>query len=128
MLAHVGIDASSDDVTQLTLDKSKLEKALNANPDSVKLMFSDGYTNDGDTGILDGLLRQVNNVLDTTSGYFSSKASSFETEIKTLNNRIDRANERLLSYQTSITNKFNRMDTLISNLNSQLSTFQSYFA
>lgn len=128
MLSQIGISTSKDDVTKLTLDKDKLEKALNSDVDSVKFLLSDGHEDKNDTGIFDTVLSKLNNVLDTTNGYFATKTSSFDTQIKTLNNRIDRANEQLSKYQTRITEQFNRMDTLISNLNSQLTTFNSYFS
>jgi len=126
MLADIGISTSSTDATQLSIDNSKLEKALSENFESVKLLLSDGYIAKEDTGLFDRLLNNVNNVLDTTNGYFSSKTTSLDSQIKQINTRIERANTRLTTYENRITKQFNQMDAIISSLSTQLSTFQSY--
>jgi len=126
MLAQIGITSDTTDLSKLKLDSSKLEKALNENLDSVKLLLSDGYTATEDNGIFDSVLKSVNSVLDTEKGYFTTQSESVKTLIKSVNTRIDRANEKLSAYEIRITNQFNKMDSTISALSSQLSTFQSY--
>ena len=59
-------------------------------------------------------------------GYFTTKTDSVTSQIKSMNTRIERVNQRLSQYEIRITKQFNDMDKTISNLNSQLSTFQSY--
>ncbi len=126
MLAEIGISASRDDISKLSIDSSKLDEALSKNFDSVKNLLSDGYTSQDDNGLFDRLLTTVNNVLDVENGYFTNKASSLDVQISSMNSRIERANSRLSSYEARITKQFNRMDSMIASLNSQLSTFQSY--
>ena len=126
MLAQIGITSNSDDVSQLEIDYDKLDEALSENLESVKLLLSDGYTSKDDNGIFDGLVNKINNILDTEKGYFTTQSESVQSLISSMNTRIERANERLLNYETRITNQFNKMDSTIATLNSQLSTFMSY--
>jgi len=126
MLSQIGIESDKEDVSKLKLDSSKLDEALTKNFESVKSLLSDGYTAKDDNGLFDELLKDVSSVLDIEKGYFTTKADSVQSQIKSMNTRIERANNRLLSYETRITNQFNKMDTTISNLNAQLSTFTSY--
>ena len=126
MLAQIGISASSADTTKLSIDEKKLDEALSQNFDSVKLLLSDGYTNKTDNGLFDKLLADINSVLDVESGYFSQKSTSLQSQITTVNDRIERANTTLANYEARITKQFNAMDSTISALSAQLSAFQSY--
>ena len=126
MLAQIGIESNTADLSKIKLDTTKLDKALNENLDSVKKLLSDGYVEKADNGIFDSILVSIDSVLDTQSGYFKTQGESVQSQIKNMNNRIDRANTRLNAYEIRITNQFNKMDSTISALNSQLTTFQSY--
>ena len=126
MLAQIGISASSSDTTKLSIDEKKLDEALSQNFDSVKLLLSDGYTSKTDNGLFDKLLADINSVLDVESGYFSQKSTSLQSQITTVNDRIERANTTLANYEARITKQFNAMDSTISSLSAQLSAFQSY--
>ena len=127
MLAQIGISASSSDTTKLTIDEKKLDEALTKNFDSVKLLLSDGYTSKVDNGLFDKLLADVSAVLDVENGYFSQKSTSIESQITSMNSRIERANTKIANYEARITKQFNAMDATISALSTQLSSFQSYF-
>ena len=126
LLSQIGITTSSTDPTQLTIDENKLSKALSENFDSVKYLLSDGYADNTDNGLFDKLLKNVDNMLDTNKGYFSNKTKSIDSQISLLNSRLERANKQLTSYETRVTAQFNRMDSIMSQLTSQLSTFQAY--
>lgn len=126
MLSQIGISTSTSDPTKLSIDDTKLEKALKENFESVKLLLSDGYANDKDTGIFDKLLTNVNTVLDSTSGFFTNKTQSIDSQITLMNSRIERANTQLSKYEARVTAQFNRMDSIMSQLSTQLSTFQAY--
>ena len=127
MLAQIGISTSSADTTKLTIDEKKLDEALTKNFDSVKLLLSDGYTSKTDNGLFDKLLADVTSVLDIQNGYFSQKSSSIDSQINSVNDRIERANTKISNYEARITKQFNNMDSTISSLSAQLSSFQSYF-
>ena len=127
LLSEIGISTSRDDAVKLSIDSTKLDKALNENFDSVKSLLSDGNISKEDNGLFDRLLNTVNSALDSTTGYFSQKEDSLSTQIKSMNTRIERANERINSYQARLLTQFNAMDATISALNAQLTTFSSYF-
>ena len=126
MLAQIGIDIDKDDLSKLTIDSSKLDKALNENFDSVKKLLSDGYKAKEDNGLFDTLLADVSSVLDVERGYFANQSESVQNQIKSMNTRIERANQRISAYEIRITNQFNKMDATIQALNAQLSTFSAY--
>ena len=126
MIAQIGIGTDKENLSKLTIDSSKLDKALNENFESVKSLLSDGYTAKDDNGIFDGILETVSSVLDTERGYFATQNESVQSQIKNMNTRIERANKRLSAYEIRIANQFNKMDSTISALNSQLTTFQAY--
>lgn len=127
LLSQIGISTSRDDATKLSIDSTKLDKALNENFDSVKSLLSDGYNTKDDNGLFDRLLSTVNSSLDATNGYFSQKNDSISTQIKSMNTRLDRQNDKLTKYQARLYAQFSAMDSTIASLNSQLSTFASYF-
>ncbi|MBQ7286831.1 MAG: flagellar filament capping protein FliD [Candidatus Gastranaerophilales bacterium] len=126
MLAEIGITSDKDDVSKLKIDSSKLDKALKEDFESVKALLSDGYTAKEDNGIFDNVLKNISSVLDIEKGYFTNVADSVQSQINSMNNRIERANTRLNNYQIRLTKQFNKMDSTIAALNSQLSTFSSY--
>ncbi len=126
MLSNIGISTSKTDTTRLSIDEKKLDKALSENFDSVKSLLSDGYVSKEQSGLFDGLLDSVNNILDLQNGYFANKDTSLQSQIKSMNSRIERANRSLASYETRLTKQFNAMDNTIAALTAQLSTFQSY--
>lgn len=128
MLSQIGISTSSADITKLSIDEKKLDEALSKNLDSVKTLLSDGLTSEANNGLFDTLLSNVTNILNTENGYFANKTNSLNDQIKSMNNRIERANTRLVNYESRLLLQFNRMDQTISSLNSQLSTFTSYFS
>ena len=126
MIAQIGIGTDKENLSKLTIDSSKLDKALNENFESVKSLLSDGYTAKDDNGIFDGILETVSSVLDTEIGYFATQNETVQSQIKNMNTRIERANKRFSAYEIRIANQFNKMDSTISALNSQLTTFQAY--
>ncbi len=126
MLSQIGITTSSSDPSKLEIDDTKLEEALKGDFESVKALFSDGYVKEENNGLFDKLLTNVNNILDSERGYFATKTDTLDSQIKLMNSRIERANTQLSKYETRITDQFNRMDSIMSQLSSQLSTFQAY--
>ena len=88
--------------------------------------MSDGYTLKNDNGLFDNILTTVSSVLDSEKGYFVTQNESVQSQIDSMNNRIERANARLSAYEVRIAKQFNKMDSTISALSSQLSTFQAY--
>lgn len=125
LLSQIGISTSSSDSTKLSIDKTKLEKSLKENFDSVKSLLSDGYESKVDNGLFDRLLEKVNFALDKDNGYFTQKSNVISSQISSMNTRIERANTQLTKYQERITKQFNNMDSTIAALNAQLSKLTS---
>ena len=126
VLSQIGITTSSSDPNKLEINDSKLTEVLEKDFESVKFLLSDGYVNENNNGIFDKLLKNVDGILDADRGYFTTKTESLDSQMKLLNSRIDRANTQLSKYEIRITDQFNRMDTVMSQLSTQLSTFQAY--
>ena len=126
MLAEIGISTSKSDAVNLTIDEEKLDKALSEDFESVKMLLSDGYTSKTDNGIFDQMLVDIENALDFENGYFANKSDSIQSQITSMNSRIERATNRITSYEERLYKQFNKMDSIISALNSQLSAFSSY--
>ena len=90
------------------------------------MLLSDGYTSKTDNGIFDQMLVDIENALDFENGYFANKSDSIQSQITSMNSRIERATNRITSYEERLYKQFNKMDSIISALNSQLSAFSSY--
>ena len=128
LLSQIGISTSSSDISNISIDTTTLEEALSENLYSVKLLLSDGYTSKTDNGVFDKLASALTSILDSDTGYFANIEDSLESQISTMNDRITAANEKLTAYETRITEKFNKTDSALSTLSTQLSVFQSYFS
>ncbi len=126
MLAEIGISTSKTDAVNLTIDEEKLDKALSEDFESVKMLLSDGYTSKTDNGLFDQMLVDIENALDFENGYFATKSDSVQSQITSMNSRIERATTRITSYEERLYKQFNQMDATIAALNSQLSTFSTY--
>ena len=104
----------------MVFDESKLDEALNScSISEIKSIF----TNDSNTGAMDRLKLRVDNTLQLTTGYFDSKESSLSSMINSQQNRIDRANNQLVSYEEILLRQFQAMDQAIADMNSQYSSF-----
>lgn len=116
-----GIGANTN---QLVIDSTKLSAALAADPEKVKLLLLGDGTTTG-TGVLQKLSTSVSNSLNSTSGYFATRASTFTSQSSDLSDKISKQTDALTDYKTTLTKKFNDMDTMIANLNQQLASFKS---
>lgn len=129
-LASIGITTGKigEDIktatNKLVVDTDKLTSALQSNADDVKtLLEGDGTT----TGIFDKMKTVVQKATNKTSGFFTTTEKSTHQKISRLNDKIERMNENLETYEDSLYQKYNKMDNLISEYEKQLSTFKAYF-
>lgn len=128
-LASIGISTGAigtsvdADTNKLTLDTATLEKALAQDPDAVKkLLLGDGTTSNS------GILSQMEDKLNTSlglNGYFAKRIDSYSKQINNYNDKIDRMNLALKSYQSQLETKFYAMDKIISNMKNQASIMDS---
>lgn len=119
----IGEDAKTV-TNQLTVDTDKLTSALQSNADDVKTLLEGNGTT---TGILDKMKTVVTKATNVTSGFFTTTEKSTNKKISRLNDKIQQMNENLETYEDALYQKYNKMDNLISEYESQLSTFKSYF-
>lgn len=116
-----GTDASAD-TTKLVVDSTKLSEALAKDPTAVMKLLVGDSTNDG---VLTKLATTINSATNSTNGYFTKRAASYEGQVTRLNDKISRQNTELTRYQASLEKKFAAMDSLISNLQNQASQLDS---
>lgn len=122
----IGSTTISDDTDQLSIDTDTLTAALTNNPDAVKsLLLGDSTT--GTKGVLSNIETVVKNATTSKTGFFDEKESTYESQVKRLNDKITTMNTALDDYKTQLEKKFSAMDELISNLQNQASVFDSYF-
>lgn len=126
-----GMDVSAD-TTSLVIDENKFYEAFSANPAAVKaLLIGDSTAATGSparTGLMQQLQEGLDTALDYSNGYFSARATSLNSEISNLTNKIAKKEDALEIYRTKLTNEFNYMDQMISELNTQFSQMQQQLA
>ncbi len=130
----------------IVIDSAKLDAALKADPAAVrKLLIGQDLTGTQNGSAYDdnmeGTLTKVMHLIDDTTytdggggygalyagtggdtmGLFSSYAASSTKKVKTLNDSISRANDRLDAKQTILKAKYQAMDALIGQYNTQKS-------
>lgn len=118
-LAELGITVDGEDGT-LTLDTSKLQTVLDADPDAVKQFFTD-KTN--------GMAAKFHNMVDQLSGsadtsLLTSRLQALSDQISSNQDRIDFLNERLAAQETALYTQFYNMDIAIGKLKNNLAVVE----
>lgn len=123
-----GLDVSAD-TTQLIIDEEKFLDAYEKDPASVKaLLVGDNSSGTTQEGLMQKLQTQLEAATDRTSGYFAARSDSLSSQISSMNDKIDRKQEYVYSYQEKLTNQFNYMDQMIAQMNSQFTAMQQQLA
>ena len=124
-----GLDVDAD-TTQLIIDKDKFMEAFNKDPNSVKALLI-GDTEDG-TAKGNGLMQQIqgtlNLALDSQYGYFSARSESFTSQLKIMDEKIEKKQDYVTRYQEKLQKQFTYMDNMIAQMNSQFSQMQQQLA
>ncbi|MDD3014020.1 MAG: flagellar filament capping protein FliD [Candidatus Gastranaerophilales bacterium] len=102
----------------LSLDRSKFLEALNDNASDIKALLI-GDSSRGITGIFQNLKTKLDSALDPESGYIHTKQNSINTRLTTLAKSIADGELRLQAKKETLTQQYNLMDQLISNMKSQ---------
>lgn len=111
--------------TALTFDKAKFEEAMAKNPEEVKKLFINENSDDASlNGVMAKLEAMVEEYLDIETGYFTTQADSYETQINTLNKSLTRKQTAIEEYRERLEKQFQSMDTYISKMQS----YSSYLA
>lgn len=120
-LAQIGI--SSSRTGELTLDTSKLQTALAADPNSVKKVF--GF-DDGATGVqaTDGIGRQIQNLANAfVTESLSDRISGYGERTKRMSDKIAQLEDVMTVREDRLKKQFQAMETAIANFKSQAASF-----
>lgn len=108
------------DTNQLVIDEKALKEALETNPEMVKELLI-GNDNTQSNGAVNKVLNQVTGSLDTR-GYFATKASSIDSEISSISEKITKKTEQTEAYREKLLKQFQAMDSAIAKLQEQYSS------
>jgi flagellar hook-associated protein 2 len=114
------IDTSKIDF--LTFDKEAFTKAYSTDSDALKSLL---VGTEDSKGVLMQVEDVVEQALASVTGYFAIADKSYETQLSNLDSKITKANASVAAYQSRLENKFALMDTLISKMQNQYSSFLS---
>lgn len=145
-LEAIGITTSTDysENGKLTIDESKLKAALEADPESVRQLFTaSAQTNADGTTTQGGLMTNIKTIMDryasttgATKGILIRRAGSEHSVTSVLNNslldqmneiddKISRLTTQLTTEQDRYISQFTQLEMLISQMNSQSSWLTS---
>lgn len=126
LLSEIGISTAkadgnnlSTDTTSLELDEEKLLKALEENPDSVKSILT------GDNGVLTKMEDAIEQSLTATTGFFDIKTSTYDSDIKKMQEKITKQTSKITTYRAQLEKKFNAMEQTIAAMQQNYSSFMS---
>lgn len=146
-LRLVGIEGQSDGT--LSVDETVLDAKLDADFTAFAELFvdSDGFDNGGalpgqpgyyddrslDTGLADDLMRELDKLIDdyvdasgnSYDGLFSARTESLNSTIKDFDKQIQDREFRLDQYEANLIARFSALESLMAQLNSQLSYLQN---
>nr|HPG31728.1 flagellar filament capping protein FliD [bacterium] len=133
MLSEIGISLGaygSSDANHLVIDENKLQAAIESNPDQVQLLFGYKKSNPSETKVIpdSGIAYQIKSYLNPitrSSGMISNEKNSLQSIIDSINDNIDRQNDRLETLEETYRSQFSRMEQQLATLNSQSSYFSS---
>jgi flagellar hook-associated protein 2 len=127
-LYDIGItfgDYWTGDSHRLYLDEAKLREVVSANPDGVLQLFTKTGSTDAEKGIATRLYNALKTGVDrltdeagSPTGYYYDNSYLSES-IRSLQDRIDRENERLSRLEESYWRQFTAMEQFIAQMNTQ---------
>ena len=126
LLSELGISTAkadgnnlSTDTNTLELDEEKFLKALEENPDSVKSILT------GDNGVLTKMEDSIEQALAATTGFFDIKSSTYNSDIKKMEEKITKQTQKVSTYKASLEKKFQAMEQTIAAMQQNYSSFLS---
>lgn len=123
-LMDFGVSAGRDGT--LSLDKTKLEKAVTANPDGLDALF--GSTSiTASSGLLGGLDKYLDVWLDTTAGQIKNRQTSVQSMQKALSTKQTRLDAQYDTFYERYLKQFSQLQTLQSQMSQTAGLFDSLF-
>ncbi|MBN2310440.1 MAG: flagellar filament capping protein FliD [Candidatus Hydrogenedentes bacterium] len=120
-LVDIGISTGdsfdAESVSQLTLDEDAFREALRDDRANVEALFA----NDGETGVADRIFDYLDEITGL-SGFLNQRAKSngiIDQQIESLNDQIDRVEERVTQKENRLRAQFARMEQLSAAYQSQ---------
>jgi flagellar hook-associated protein 2 len=106
----IGLKAGQDGT--LTMDYTKLDAALAADPDSVRRLFvTDAST--GATGLMDSVMKGVDSLVSGTSGAVAARITALQAQSKRIDDAKTKIDSRLDDYQAQLKKQFSAMDAAV---------------
>lgn len=124
MLSQLGISTAAADGSNLSTDTNTLQFdedafliALEEDPASVEAMLG------GENGIIAQMENAVEMSLKAVSGFFDVKTSTLDNEITKAQDKIKKQQEKINTYKAQLEKKFSAMETLISKMQQNYSSY-----
>jgi len=106
----IGLKTGQDGT--LTMDYTKLESALAADPDSVRRLFVTD-TLSGATGLMDSLMKGVDSLVSGTGGAVAARITALNAQSKRITDAKTKMDLRLDDYQAQLKKQFSAMDAAV---------------
>jgi len=127
LLSQIGIstmqanggDNLSTATNTLEFDEDAFLQALEEDPDSLEALIGE------ENGILGMMESAVETSLKAVSGYFDVKQSSLDSQITKAQEKVKKQQEKISNYKAQLEKKFSAMETLISQMQQNYSSFLS---
>lgn len=119
-LYSLGISTSSNGL--LTLDASKLDKAVSASPDAVTKIFA-GTTSGN--GVMDLMSSMVKSFTNSTDGLLTNQNNTLKANATRITSSIDDFTARMSKYEARLRTQFDNMDSIVSSANASMSYLSS---
>lgn len=116
MLSEIGITAAADGTLSIT-DASDFEDAVAADPTAISNLFRDD----------DGVAQRVEDLLDpflNANGLIDSSGSILGSQMSTLDEQIERMQDRMESREALLIKQYSKLNEVISSYQSQMSLIQ----
>lgn len=114
---EIGVKLRNDG--NLELDASKLQEALDTNPDAVVKMLNAFGTQ---------FNQEINRLTDSLKGTLSARKSGINAAIRDLNNRKEALEFRMGNVEANYRRQFNALDTAVASMQGTQSSLQSMLA
>ncbi|MDP2270562.1 MAG: flagellar filament capping protein FliD [Archangium sp.] len=110
-LADLGLKTGTD--ATLTIDASRLEKALGTDPNAVNELFQKSTT-----GVAAKVKALVDGYTNSSDGILVSKSKSYDKSVKQIGTQIDSLQLRLEGYKKKLIGQFSAMEKIVSSFKS----------
>lgn len=122
-LASVGVSLAKDG--KMTLDATKLEKALSADSASVAAVLAGPQSGDGAMDVLSSIIQGFT---ASGSGVLALRKDALEARGKALTDQVTREQVRLDRYADTLRRQFTQMDSTVAANNAQLSYLANFYS